>query len=116
MAGELEGKTILLVDDDRDILAGMQSALADLGPQIVTASDGNDALVKAQEHTPDLVVLDMMLPKRSGFLVLQKLKQGKEDGEVPYEGTSYFSPELGLPVVTVLRTCKEITSPYWFSG
>lgn len=83
MARELEGKTILLVDDDRDILTAIQAALADFGAEIVAVSDGNEALVKAEEKSPDLVVLDMMLPKRSGFLVMEKLKRGKKRTDPP---------------------------------
>ena len=84
MPGELEGKTILLVDDDRDILAAMETALSDMGPTIVTAADGNAALQAAETSTPDLVVLDMMLPKRSGFLVMEKLKRGKKPDDLPH--------------------------------
>ena len=84
MPGELEGKTILLVDDDRDILAAMEAALSDMGPTIVTAADGNAALQAAETNTPDLVVLDMMLPKRSGFLVMEKLKRGKKPADPPH--------------------------------
>ena len=83
MPGELEGKTILLVDDDRDILAAMTAALSDMGPRILTALNGNDALTEAGKHNPDLVVLDMMLPGRSGFLVMEKLKRGKKRSDPP---------------------------------
>jgi DNA-binding response OmpR family regulator len=83
VAGELAAKKILLVDDDRDILAAIQAGLADLGPQIVTASDGNTAIEKADSEKPDLVILDMMLPKRSGFLVMEKLKKGKKRTDPP---------------------------------
>ena len=83
MSGELDGKTVLLVDDDRDILHAMEAALGELGPEILTAANGDEALLQAQEHSPDLVVLDMMLPKRSGFLVLEKLKRGKKRGDLP---------------------------------
>ena len=83
MPGELEGKTILLVDDDRDILAAITAALSDMGPRIVTAINGNDALTEAGKHNPDLVVLDMMLPGRSGFLVMEKLKRGKKRSDPP---------------------------------
>ncbi len=83
MPGELEGKTILLVDDDRDILAAMTAALSDMGPHIFTAANGNDALTEAGKHNPDLVVLDMMLPGRSGFLVMEKLKRGKKRTDPP---------------------------------
>ncbi|MHC4561850.1 MAG: response regulator [Planctomycetota bacterium] len=84
MADELNGKTILLVDDDRDILAAIESVLSDLGPTIVTASDGNTALQRSEEVNPDLVVLDLMMPKRSGFLVMEKLKRGKKKTDPPY--------------------------------
>jgi DNA-binding response OmpR family regulator len=77
-------KKILLVDDDPDILGAMQTALADLGAELLTARDGDDALRQAGEHRPDVVVLDMMLPRRSGFLVLDKLKVKKKKGEKPF--------------------------------
>jgi len=83
MADELAGKKILLVDDDRDILAAMQVALADLGMDIVTATDGDEAAKQAQSVQPDVVVLDMMLPKRSGFLVMENLKKGKKKSDSP---------------------------------
>jgi DNA-binding response OmpR family regulator len=72
-----------LVDDDRDILQAMQAALEDLGPTILTATNGNDAVRQAQKQEPDLVVLDQMLPGRSGFLVMEKLKRGKEKSDPP---------------------------------
>jgi DNA-binding response OmpR family regulator len=83
MAGELAGKKVLLVDDDRDIMAAMQTALEELGPQILVACDGNSAIEQATSAHPDLVVLDMMLPKRSGFLVMENLKKGKKRTDPP---------------------------------
>ncbi len=74
MSGELAGKKILLVDDDSDILAAMQAALSDTGATLETASDGDTAVRKITTGMPDLVVLDMMLPKRSGFLVIERLR------------------------------------------
>jgi DNA-binding response OmpR family regulator len=98
-------KKILLVDDDPDILGAMQTALADLEADLVTARDGDEALEQAAEHQPDLVILDMMLPRRSGFLVLEKLKVKKRKGEKPYvvmitgnEGSRHkiFAENLGV--------------------
>jgi len=83
MAGELAGKKVLLVDDDKDILTAMQTALADLGPEVLTALDGGEAVEQAEKHQPDLIVLDQMLPKRSGFLVMEKLKRGKKRTDPP---------------------------------
>lgn len=74
MTGRLEGITVVLVDDDRDVLEAMQAAMSAEGATIHTAADGNDAVTVCQSAAPQLVVLDMMLPKRSGFLVLEKIK------------------------------------------
>lgn len=85
MATALEGKSILLVDDDLDMLTALRSALDDSGAIIKTAVDGNQALEMASEFDPDIIVLDAMLPKRSGFLVLEKLKgPGRKRGQRPF--------------------------------
>ena len=81
---ELTGKTILLVDDDAEVRQAIEAALEPLGSTILLADDGNAAVELAAEKSPDLVILDMMLPKRSGFLVLEKIKRGKKKGEKPY--------------------------------
>ena len=70
-----EGKRILLVDDDAEIIESMRAVLESRGYQILVARDGNQGLAMAESDGPDLVVLDMMMPKRSGFLVLEKLRR-----------------------------------------
>jgi DNA-binding response OmpR family regulator len=73
-----ESKTILLVDDDPEILAALRAVLQQKGYRVVTAADGNAGLAVAERERPDLVVVDMMMPKKSGFLVLEKLKNRPE--------------------------------------
>lgn len=73
------GKRILLVDDDNEILESMRTVLETRGYEILVAKDGNQGLVMAESEAPDLVVLDMMMPKRSGFLVLEKLRRSRPD-------------------------------------
>jgi DNA-binding response OmpR family regulator len=73
-------KTILLVDDDAEILVAMKTVLERKGYRILTAADGNMALAVAEREAPDLVVVDMMMPKKSGFLVLEKLKSRLQQG------------------------------------
>ena len=68
-------KKILLVDDDREIVESMRIALDASGFEIIVARDGNQGLAMAEREDPDLVILDMMMPKRSGFLVLEKLRR-----------------------------------------
>ena len=67
-------KTVLIVDDDADIRGAMQTVVERAGYRVVTAADGNLGLAVAERESPDLVVVDMMMPKKSGFLVLEKLK------------------------------------------
>ncbi len=83
MADNFEGKTILIVDDDPDILTAITTSLADTNATLETAADGNTAVTLAEEKKPDLVILDIMLPQKSGFLVLEKIRQGKRRGEKP---------------------------------
>ncbi len=73
----LADKSILIVDDDPDVVNALRTVFAGCGATVTTAADGNEALERAATDSPDLVVLDAMLPKRSGFLVLEKLKGGK---------------------------------------
>jgi DNA-binding response OmpR family regulator len=68
-------KTILLVDDDRDIVSGLQAALEAKGYRVLTAHDGNAGLALAETGQPELVIVDMMMPHKSGFLVLETLKR-----------------------------------------
>jgi DNA-binding response OmpR family regulator len=75
-------KTILLVDDDHEIVESMRAVLESRGFRILVARDGNAGLSVAERESPDLIVLDMMMPKKSGFLVLEKLK-GRPGGLIP---------------------------------
>ncbi len=74
MPAPFEGKTILIVDDDQDILNAIKVSLEETGATVVVARDGDAAITMSDKHQPALVVLDAMLPKRSGFLVMDKLK------------------------------------------
>ena len=68
-------KTVLLVDDDLEIVETLKFALTRSGYEVVVARNGNEALVLAQTEQPDVMILDLMMPKRSGFLVLEALRQ-----------------------------------------
>ena len=72
-------KRILLVDDDQEIIESLKVALSAKGYEILVARDGNQGLAMAEREDPNLVILDMMMPKRSGFLVLEKLRRTQKD-------------------------------------
>ena len=74
-ADSTAAKRVLLVDDDAEINESLRYALSAKGYEILVARDGNQGLAMAERENPDLVILDMMMPKRSGFLVLEKLRR-----------------------------------------
>ena len=84
MADPFDGKNVLIVDDDTDILTAIEVAFKETGAEVSTATDGATAVKVALDHEPDLIVLDAMLPQKSGFLVLEKLKAKKPRGSKPY--------------------------------
>lgn len=71
----LESCKVLIVDDDPEVRAAIDHALQAEGALTQYCGDGNSAVRICEADPPDLVVLDMMLPKRSGFLVLEKIKK-----------------------------------------
>ena len=71
----LKGRKILIVDDDYEVLESMDQALQAEGALTQTCKDGNTAVRICETDPPELLVLDVMLPKRSGFLVLERVKR-----------------------------------------
>ena len=71
---ESKGKRILIADDEPDILEIVQYNLKREGYEVYTAKDGDDALVKAKQLKPDLIILDIMMPKKTGVEVCSILR------------------------------------------
>ena len=67
-------KTILIVDDEKDLRDALATALADEGFNVLTAADGDEGLKMAFEHKPDLILLDLVMPKLDGYAVLDRLR------------------------------------------
>lgn len=72
-------KRVLVVDDDGEIIESVCFALKSEGYDVLVGRDGNQGLALAERESPDLLILDMMMPKRSGFLVLEKLRRTRLD-------------------------------------
>jgi CheY-like chemotaxis protein len=70
----LPQSTVLIVDDNPQNVELLQAFLESLPVKIVSAVDGLDALRKVEEHNPDLILLDIMMPQMSGFQVCRKIK------------------------------------------
>ncbi|MEW6143103.1 MAG: response regulator [Chloroflexota bacterium] len=76
---------ILVVDDDPDIREALSMILESQGYQVVTAQDGIEALANLKAETPDLMILDLLMPKMDGFAVCKELKHPRwsKHAEVP---------------------------------
>jgi len=77
------GKKILVAEDDKFLMKVYQSKLKDEGYELITASDGEEALAKIKEETPNLVLLDIMMPKKNGFEVLKESKSNSKTKGIP---------------------------------
>ena len=71
----LDETHVLVVDDDPDVRELILLALESEGARTTIGEDGNQAITALRTEIPDLVVLDMMLPHRSGFLVLEEIQK-----------------------------------------
>ncbi len=76
-------KSILVVEDSRFLRLANERALVRAGYSVVTAADGEEGLRMACQNVPDLILLDMMLPKLGGPEVLQALRQEPRTAQVP---------------------------------
>lgn len=76
-------KKILLVDDERDIVTLVTPRLVANKYDVVTAFDGEEALAKVKEEKPDLIILDVMLPKMDGYKVCNLLKTDSKYKKIP---------------------------------
>ena len=74
---------VLVVDDEPQNVMLLQDLLEARGYQVLTAGDGQDALVLASEHYPDVVLLDVMMPRLSGFDVCLRLKAEPSTAMIP---------------------------------
>lgn len=74
---------ILIVDDSPFFRRANASALTQAGYEVISATDGEEGLRLAREHKPDLVILDLMLPKLPGHLVLRALRGQPETASIP---------------------------------
>jgi len=76
-------KKVLAVDDNKDILEFIKAVLDDSELELFTASDGEEGLNKAKEIIPDLIILDVEMPKMDGFSVFKELRSKPETQKIP---------------------------------
>ena len=87
-------KKILVVEDDTDLLEIMRLSLKGAGYSIATATNGIEALKKARTLSPDLILLDLVLPELDGFAVCETLRRDRATAEVPIIVVTGLSSEF----------------------
>lgn len=76
-------KTVLVVDDEPDVRNFLAACLEDAGFNVKTAVDGVDALEKVKAHVPDLMTLDMVMPRKSGIQLMRNLREEEQWASIP---------------------------------
>lgn len=124
---DLKGRTVVVVDDDPSVVEFISSLVRDAGAQVVTASNGRDALRIAQQQWPDLLISDITMPEMDGLSLCREIKRDvavsdtpvillswKEDllfrlRELGADADGYLRKEASAP--SILRTLKEVLAP-----
>lgn len=105
-------KKILIVDDEPNIVAALEYLLQRSGYEIRTAANGEEALEQVQTFAPDLVLLDVMMPRRSGFDVCQRIRERREWGRVKILMLSAKGREADVSKGLSLGADAYITKPF----
>lgn len=99
---------VLVVDDDRLVLATVAHGLAQAGYQVIDADNGDDAILLARQHKPDLALLDIRMEGKTGFDVAEYLR---EYCQIPFMFLSAFADEATLNQVKALGALTYLTKP-----
>jgi len=108
----METKKILIVDDEPAIISILTTRLEAVGYQVVAAVDGEEALQKAEKEIPDLIVLDIMLPKIDGFKVCRILKYDDRYKDIPIIMLTAKGQEKDKNIGKDVGADKYLTKPY----
>ncbi len=105
-------QTILVVDDEPDIVEIIQYNLEKSGFDVIVAADGSAALEKARDETPDLIVLDLMLPGLEGTDVCRILKQDERTRSIPILMLTAKSEEIDRIIGLELGADDYVVKPF----
>lgn len=99
---------MLVVDDDRLVLATVTQGLADAGYEVIDADNGDDAILLARRHRPELALLDIRMPGMTGFDVAETLR---DKYGIPFMFLSAFADEQTLATVKALGALAYLVKP-----
>ena len=105
------GYKILAVDDNKDTIAILSLLLNKEGYQVITAMDGLEAIQRAEQEQPALILLDVMIPKKDGFEVCRAIKENARTKEIPI---IFITAKIDLATHRqglALGGCEYLTKP-----
>jgi DNA-binding response OmpR family regulator len=105
-------KTVLIVDDEPNIVISLEFLMEQAGYQVKLASNGEEALKAVAEFTPDLVLLDVMLPLKNGFEVCQKIRENPAWKDIKVIMLSAKGRDLEVSKGMALGADVYITKPF----
>jgi len=108
----MSGATVLVVDDDPGIRQLLQMSLETEGYLVLTANDGADGLERARTARPDLMVVDVMMPKMNGLDVARTLKADPETATIPIILLSARAQAGDLRAGTATGADDYVTKPF----
>jgi CheY-like chemotaxis protein len=112
---EEKKKTILVVEDEPDIRLFLKTVLEDAGFEVITADNGKHALDKIKYCKPDLISLDLVMPKMRGVTLLKFLQKNPEWAKIPFiVVTAHAHDTLGEKDFVKLKAEKVLVSPHSF--
>jgi CheY-like chemotaxis protein len=107
-----QDKTVLVVDDEPNVRDYLAQILRDAGFNVVTASDGGEALEIIRSRPPDFISLDLVMPKKSGHKLLYELRKDKELARIPVVlVTAHAKDELGQSDFQDIMENRVISGP-----
>lgn len=107
-----EKKTLLVVDDEPDLRESIAIRLKTSGYRVMTASDGLEALKKARSLSPDLILLDLMLPKMDGYKVARLLKFDDRYSRIPILVLSARGQDLDKEMAARVGADDYLVKPF----
>jgi DNA-binding response OmpR family regulator len=105
-------KKILVVDDETELLKALSIRLETSGYEVITASDGQEGLEKAKSLNPDLIVLDILMPKMDGYEVCRMLKFDEKYKSIPVIMLTAKTQDIDKAMGKKVGANDYITKPF----
>ena len=109
---EVEQAKILVADDDEALLSTLMWILKDRGYEVSTVSEGGELLGQLEEISPDLLMLDIMMPRVDGLQLLEQVKRDERWHDLPVLMISSMAPEEGTVKSLEMGACDFISKPF----